>query len=146
MDLSNWKPAKSSIKKRKRLGRGQGSSRGGTSTRGHKGKQSRSGYSRKSCFEGGQQPLQRRVPKFGFKNINRKEYKGINLDTLQTLCEKKKVKKNESFMIVSGSGTIQNTLDQAGGSALQKNTGMVRSGRVSLPRLRTTPECLGSAK
>jgi large subunit ribosomal protein L15 len=87
MDLSNLRPAKGSVKKGKRLGRGQGSGKGGTSTRGHKGAKSRSGYSRKIGFEGGQMPLQRRVPKYGFKNINRKEYKGINISTLQTLAE-----------------------------------------------------------
>src|SRR5512137_3056615 len=88
MDLSNLKPAKGSVKRSKRLGRGQGSGRGGTSTRGHKGAKSRSGYSKKIGFEGGQMPLQRRVPKFGFKNVNRKEYKGINISTLQDLAEK----------------------------------------------------------
>src|SRR4030066_2278619 len=87
MDLSNLKPAKGSVKKNKRLGRGQGSGRGGTSTRGHKGAKSRSGYSKKIGFEGGQMPLQRRVPKFGFTNINRKEYEGVNLDTLQLLVD-----------------------------------------------------------
>jgi large subunit ribosomal protein L15 len=87
MDLSNLKPAKGSVKKEKRIGRGQGSGRGGTSTRGHKGGQSRSGYSRKIGFEGGQMPLQRRVPKFGFSNMNRKEFKAINISTLQTLAE-----------------------------------------------------------
>ncbi len=89
MDLSNLKPAKGSIKTRKRIGRGQGSTRGGTSTRGHKGAKSRSGYSRKAGFEGGQMPLFRRVPKFGFKNINRVEYRGINIDVIQALSEKK---------------------------------------------------------
>jgi len=88
MDLSNLKPAEGSTKTRKRIGRGQGSGRGGTSTRGHKGAKSRSGYSKKVGFEGGQMPLQRRVPKFGFKNINRKEYKAINIETLQALSEK----------------------------------------------------------
>lgn len=87
MNLSSLKPAKGSVKKNTRLGRGQGSGGGGTAKRGHKGAQSRSGYSRKVGFEGGQMPLQRRVPKFGFKNINRVEYKAINLDTLQTLVE-----------------------------------------------------------
>jgi large subunit ribosomal protein L15 len=91
MDLSNLKPAEGSTKNKKRIGRGQGSGRGGTSTRGHKGAQSRSGYSRKFGFEGGQMPLYRRVPKFGFKNINRKEYHGINIDTLQKLAETKKI-------------------------------------------------------
>lgn len=89
MDLSNLKPAEGSTKTRKRIGRGQGSGRGGTSTRGHKGAKSRSGYSKKVGFEGGQMPLQRRVPKFGFKNINRVEYKAINLDVIQQLAEKK---------------------------------------------------------
>lgn len=88
MDLSNLKPAKGSTKNRKRIGRGQGSGRGGTSTRGHKGAQSRSGYSRKIGFEGGQMPLQRRLPKFGFKPLNRVEYNGINLDVLQGLVDK----------------------------------------------------------
>lgn len=91
MDLSNLKPAKGSTKKSKRVGRGQGSGRGGTSTRGHKGAQSRSGYSKKVGFEGGQMPLARRLPKFGFTNFNRVEYKGINLDVLQSLSEKQNV-------------------------------------------------------
>ena len=88
MDLSNLRPAEGSTKNSKRIGRGQGSGRGGTSTRGHKGAKSRSGYSRKIGFEGGQMPLQRRVPKFGFKNINRVEYKAINLSTIQALADK----------------------------------------------------------
>tara|TARA_B100000900_G_C20466606_1_gene669562 strand:- start:94 stop:543 length:450 start_codon:yes stop_codon:yes gene_type:complete len=92
MDLSNLKPAKGSTHSRKRVGRGEGSGHGGTSTRGHKGAQSRSGYSRKIGFEGGQMPLQRRVPKFGFTNPNRVEYKGINLDTIQALVDAKKLK------------------------------------------------------
>lgn len=87
MDLSNLKPAKGAIKKGKRLGRGQGSGKGGTSTKGHKGAKSRSGYKSKIGFEGGQMPLQRRVPKFGFKNINRVDYRGINLDTIQKLVD-----------------------------------------------------------
>ncbi|MCD4834976.1 MAG: 50S ribosomal protein L15 [Bacteroidales bacterium] len=89
MDLSNLKPAENSTKSNKRVGRGQGSGRGGTSTRGHKGQKSRSGYSKKIGFEGGQMPLQRRVPKYGFTNISRKEYKGINIETLEKLAEKK---------------------------------------------------------
>ena len=92
MNLHNLTPAKGSTKNRKRIARGQGSGRGGTSTRGHKGAKSRSGYSKKVGFEGGQMPLQRRVPKFGFKNINRVEYKAINLDIIQSLIERKKVK------------------------------------------------------
>lgn len=88
MDLSSLKPAAGSVRNNKRVGRGTGSGRGGTSTRGHKGAQSRSGYSRKRGFEGGQMPLQRRVPKFGFTNMNRVEYKAINLDAIQELIEK----------------------------------------------------------
>ena len=93
MDLSNLKPAEGSVKNQgKRIGRGQGSGKGGTATRGHKGAKSRSGYSKKVGFEGGQMPLQRRVPKFGFTNINRVEYQGINLDKLQQLIDDKKIK------------------------------------------------------
>jgi large subunit ribosomal protein L15 len=91
MDLSNLKPAKGSTRTSKRIGRGQGSGKGGTSTRGHKGAQSRSGYSKKLGFEGGQMPLVRRVPKFGFKNFSRVEYKGINLDVLQQMSEKQEI-------------------------------------------------------
>ena len=93
MNLSNLKPAEGSTKARKRIGRGTGSGLGGTSTRGHKGAKSRSGYSRKIGFEGGQMPIQRRLPKFGFKNINRVEYKAINLDTLQQLAEAQQLSK-----------------------------------------------------
>jgi large subunit ribosomal protein L15 len=91
MKLHTLKPAEGSTKSKKRIARGQGSGKGGTSTRGHKGAKSRSGYSRKIGFEGGQMPLQRRVPKFGFKNINRVEYKGINLDSVQALADKLKI-------------------------------------------------------
>lgn len=90
MKLNTLKPAEGSVKSKKRIGRGQGSGKGGTSTRGHKGAKSRSGYSRKVGFEGGQMPLQRRVPKFGFRNPNRVEYKAINLSTLQDLVDKTK--------------------------------------------------------
>ena len=92
MKLHTLKPEEGSTKAKKRVGRGQGSGYGGTSTRGHKGAKSRSGYKSKIGFGGGQMPLQRRVPKFGFKNINRVEYKGINLDTLQIIVEKNKLK------------------------------------------------------
>jgi len=92
MQLNNLRPAKGSVKSGKRIGRGQGSGKGGTATRGHKGQKSRSGYSRKVGFEGGQMPLQRRVPKFGFTNINRKEYLGINLDKLQEFVDNGKIK------------------------------------------------------
>ena len=100
MELHNLKPAKGSVKQRKRVGRGEGSKKGGTSTRGHKGAKSRSGYSRKIGFEGGQQPLQRRVPKFGFTNPNRLEYQGINLDRLQQLVDNKKIKTKVDKQII----------------------------------------------
>ncbi|MFA5649748.1 MAG: 50S ribosomal protein L15 [Proteiniphilum sp.] len=93
MNLSNLKPAKGATKTRKRIGRGPGSGKGGTSTRGHKGQKSRSGYARKVGFEGGQMPLQRRVPKFGFKSLNKVEYKAINLDTLQELATAREITK-----------------------------------------------------
>src|SRR6188474_1716237 len=124
MDLSSLKPAKGSVKDRKRIGRGTGSGKGGTSTRGHKGAQSRSGYSAKRGFEGGQMPLQRRVPKFGFTNLFRKEFTGINLDTIQKLAEKKKlssvniealvanglVSKNDKVKVL-GRGELKSKLD-----------------------------------
>ncbi len=91
MDLSNLQPAKGSVRGSRRIGRGQGSGRGGTSTRGHKGAKSRSGYKKRFGFEGGQMPLQRRVPKFGFTNINRKEFKAINISAIQKLADKKKL-------------------------------------------------------
>ena len=100
MKLHTLKPAEGSTKTRKRVGRGQGSGHGGTSTRGHKGAKSRSGYKSKLGFEGGQMPLQRRVPKFGFKNINRVEYKGINLDTLQIIIDKTKAKTIDPSIII----------------------------------------------
>ena len=100
MELHNLKPAKGATHLSKRVGRGQGSGKGGTATRGHKGAKSRSGYSRKLGFEGGQMPLQRRVPKFGFNNINRKEYQGVNLDTLQALVDNGKIKDTVDFQIL----------------------------------------------
>jgi large subunit ribosomal protein L15 len=101
MDLSNLQPAEGSVQsKNKRVGRGEGSGKGGTSTRGHKGAKSRSGYSKKIGFEGGQMPLQRRVPKFGFKNINRKEYAGVNLDTLQALVDNGVVTDTVDFTVM----------------------------------------------
>ena len=124
MNLSNLKPAAGSTSTRKRIGRGPGSGLGGTSTRGHKGAKSRSGYKNKIGFEGGQMPLQRRVPKFGFKNINRVEYKPINLSTLQTLAEAKQLSKigiqelvEAGFISASqlvkilGNGTLTTKLD-----------------------------------
>ena len=103
MKLNNLKPAEGAVKARKRIGRGTGSGRGGTSTRGNKGAKSRSGYSKKIGFEGGQMPLQRRVPKYGFKNINRVEYKAINLSTLQALAESKSLETvNIATLIAAG--------------------------------------------
>ncbi len=110
MELSNLKPAKGSVKKDRRLGRGQGSGRGGTATRGHKGQQSRSGYSKRIGFEGGQMPLQRRVPKHGFKNMNRKEYKAVNLSTLEKLAESKKLTKIDIQTLVDAGLVSRNGL------------------------------------
>ncbi len=124
MDLNSLKPAKGSIKRGKRIGRGPGSGKGGTSTRGHKGAKSRSGYSRKLGFEGGQMPLQRRLPKFGFNNINRVAYKPINLDTIQELADSKKLNKigikdlreagfisKSALVKILGNGTITSKLE-----------------------------------
>ena len=124
MNLHNLKPAEGSTKSRKRIGRGPGSGLGGTSTRGHKGAKSRSGYSKKIGFEGGQMPLQRRVPKFGFKNINRVAYKAINLDTIQKLAEAKQLEcvqvsdliaagfvSAAQLVKVLGNGTLTSKLD-----------------------------------
>ena len=108
MELSNLSPSKGSVSnKKKRLGRGQGSGKGGTATRGHKGAKSRSGYSKKLGFEGGQMPLQRRIPKFGFKNINRVEYQPINLNALQLLVDNKKIKKGTiDFNVLYENGLV----------------------------------------
>ena len=108
MKLNNLKPAEGAVKARKRIGRGTGSGRGGTSTRGHKGAKSRSGYSKKIGFEGGQMPLQRRVPKYGFKNINRVEYKAINLSTLQALAESKSLE-TINIQVLVAAGFISST-------------------------------------
>ncbi len=109
MDLSNLTPAPGSVKGTKRVGRGQGSGRGGTSTRGHKGQKSRSGYSKKIGFEGGQMPLQRVVPKFGFKNINRVEYKAVNLGMLQYIAETRKIDTIDFQILVDAGITSKNT-------------------------------------
>ena len=124
MDLSNLKPAVGSTHSRRRIGRGQGSGMGGTSTRGHKGAKQRSGYHQKVGFEGGQMPLQRRVPKFGFKNINRIEYKVVNLDAIQSLAEKNNLTKvgiqdfvkagfvsSKELVKILGNGSLKNKLD-----------------------------------
>ena len=108
MDLSNLKPAEGSVQSNsKRVGRGEGSGKGGTATRGHKGAKSRSGYSKKIGFEGGQMPLQRRVPKFGFTNRNRKVYQGINLDTLQTLVDNGNIKDSVDMNVLVENGLVR---------------------------------------
>jgi large subunit ribosomal protein L15 len=124
MNLSNLKPKEGSIQNpKKRLGRGQGSGKGGTSARGHKGAKSRSGYSKKLGFEGGQMPLQRRVPKFGFTNINRVEYQGVNLDKIQSLIDNKKIK---------GSMDVQSFID----NGLAKKNDLIKilaTGEITSP-------------
>lgn len=106
MNLNNIKPAAGSTFNSKRIGRGQGSGKGGTSTKGHKGQKARAGYSQKIGFEGGQMPLQRRLPKFGFKNVNRKEFRGINLDTIQTLIENKSISGDITREVMIENGLI----------------------------------------
>lgn len=122
MNLNNLTPAKGSTKSGKRIARGQGSGRGGTSTRGHKGAKSRSGYSRKIGFEGGQMPLQRRVPKFGFKNINRVEYKAINLDIIESLIERKGVKEITPEILQENGLVSRNELVKILGRGEMKST------------------------
>jgi len=148
MNLNNLQPAEGATKQSKRIGRGQGSGRGGTSTRGHKGAQSRSGYSRKIGFEGGQMPLQRVVPKMGFKNINRVEYKAINLDVLENLAEKNNLSvidkqalvdagiasKNDKIKILGG-GTLTKKLDV-------KANAFSKSAKEAIEKLEGTTEIL----
>ena len=122
MNLSNLKPAEGSTKKEKRIGRGQGSGRGGTSTRGHKGAKSRSGYSSKIGFEGGQMPLQRRLPKYGFTNLKRVEYKGINLGALESLAAKKSLKAIDI-----------DTLVEAGFASKNDRVKILGGGTLSMP-------------
>lgn len=106
MNLNNIKPAAGSTFNSKRIGRGQGSGKGGTSTKGHKGQKARAGYSQKIGFEGGQMPLQRRLPKFGFKNVNRKEFRGVNLDTIQTLIENKSITGDITKEVLVANGIV----------------------------------------
>jgi large subunit ribosomal protein L15 len=121
MELSNLTPAAGSTHKEKRIGRGQGSGRGGTSTRGHKGAQSRSGYSRKLGFEGGQMPLQRRLPKFGFKNPNRVEYKAINLYTIEVLAEKMNLEViNQEVLVAAGLASKNDLVKILGNGTLSR--------------------------
>ena len=129
MDLSNLKPAEGSVKNKKRIGRGQGSGRGGTATKGHKGAQSRSGYKRKIGFEGGQMPLFRRVPKFGFKNINRKDFRGINLSVLQELVEKKNIAEvNLEILMDNGLASKNDLIKILGGGELKAKLNVTANG------------------
>jgi large subunit ribosomal protein L15 len=129
MNLSNLTPATGSVKTRKRVGRGSGSGLGGTSTKGHKGQKSRSGYSKKIGFEGGQMPIQRRLPKFGFKNVNRVEFKAINLDTLEALAQASKLTRigleelrdagfisKSALVKILGKGTLTSKIEVAANS------------------------------
>ena len=146
MDLSNLKPAKGSVHKEKRIGRGQGSGKGGTSTRGHKGQKSRSGYSKKVGFEGGQMPLQRRVPKFGFKNINRKEYKGINIGTLQDLADKKELKEITPEILNMAGLVSKNTLVKILGNGELKATLKVKAHAFSETAKKAIEDAKGTAE
>ena len=148
MNLSNLQPAEGSTKTQKRIGRGQGSGRGGTSTRGHKGQKSRSGYSKKIGFEGGQMPLQRVVPKSGFKNINRIEYKGINVEDLQKLAEKKNTTViDKEFLISAGVAKKNDRIKILGGGSLTikidvKAHAFTKSAKEAIEKLEGTTEIL----
>ena len=142
MKLHNLKPAEGSTKTKKRTGRGQGSGKGGTATKGHKGAKSRSGYKSKIGFEGGQMPLQRRVPKFGFRNINRVEYKGINLDTIQELVDKTKLKEiNPSILIENGLANKKDLVKILGRGELTAKLNITAHGFSE--KAKTTVEGLG---
>lgn len=148
MDLSNIKPAAGATKASKRVGRGQGSGRGGTSTRGHKGAKSRSGYSRKIGFEGGQMPLQRVVPKFGFKNIHRVEYKAINLSVLQLLAESKNLTAiDHQTLVESGIVSKNDKIKILGGGELTlklevKAHAFSKSAKEAIEKLEGTTEII----
>lgn len=148
MNLSNLQPASGSTKAEKRIGRGQGSGHGGTSTRGHKGAKSRSGYSRKIGFEGGQMPLQRVVPKSGFKNINRVEYKAINLEVLQQLAEKGNLTViDKESLITAGLASKGDKIKILGGGALSvklevKAHAFSKSAKEAIEKLQGTTEIL----
>ncbi|HSH20304.1 MAG TPA: 50S ribosomal protein L15 [Draconibacterium sp.] len=148
MNLSNLQPASGSTKTEKRIGRGQGSGRGGTSTRGHKGQKSRSGYSRKIGFEGGQMPLQRVVPKSGFKNINRVEYKAINLEVLQQVAEKRNLTViDKESLITAGIASKRDKIKILGGGTLSmklevKAHAFSKSAKEAIEKLQGTTEIL----
>ena len=148
MSLNNLQPAEGSTKQSKRIGRGQGSGRGGTSTRGHKGAQSRSGYSRKIGFEGGQMPLQRVVPKMGFKNINRVEYKAINLDVIEGLAVKNKLTVvDKQTLVEAGIASKNDKIKILGGGTLTKKLNVradafSKSAKEAIEKLEGTTEIL----
>jgi large subunit ribosomal protein L15 len=148
MNLSNLKPAEGSTKTTKRIGRGQGSGRGGTSTRGHKGQKSRSGYSRKIGFEGGQMPLQRVVPKMGFKNINRVEYKAINLDVLENVATKNNLSViDKQSLVEAGIASKNDRIKILGGGTLTKKlevkaNAFSKSAKEAIEKLEGTTEIL----
>lgn len=148
MKLNNLQPAEGSTKQSKRIGRGQGSGRGGTSTRGHKGAQSRSGYSRKIGFEGGQMPLQRVVPKMGFKNINRVEYKAINLDVIEGLAEKNNLSViDKQALVEAGIASKNDKIKILGGGSLTKKlevkaNAFSKSAKEAIEKLEGTTEIL----
>ncbi|NQU53810.1 MAG: 50S ribosomal protein L15 [Bacteroidetes bacterium] len=148
MNLSNLQPATGSTKTTKRIGRGQGTGRGGTSTRGHKGQKSRSGYSRKIGFEGGQMPLQRVVPKSGFKNINRVEYKGVNLEMLQIIAEKNSLTViDKQSLISAGIASKNDRIKILGGGTLSlklevKANAFSKSAKEAIEKLEGTTEIL----
>lgn len=148
MDLSNIKPAEGSTRANKRVGRGQGSGGGGTARRGHKGAKSRSGYSRKVGFEGGQMPLQRVVPKFGFKNQNRVEYKAINLDVLQGLAESRNLTSIDLQTLIEAGITSKNhKVKILGGGSLTvkldvKANAFSKSAKEAIEKLEGTTEIL----
>ena len=148
MNLNNLQPATGSTKTNKRIGRGQGSGRGGTSTRGHKGQKSRSGYSRKIGFEGGQMPLQRVVPKMGFKNINRVEYKGVNLEMLQRIAEKSNLTVIDKDSLISAGIVSRNDrIKILGGGTLStkltvKAAAFSKSAKEAIEKLEGTTEIL----
>lgn len=148
MNLNNLQPAEGATKQSKRIGRGQGSGRGGTSTRGHKGAKSRSGYSRKIGFEGGQMPLQRVVPKSGFKNINRVEYKAINLDVVESLAVKNNLTEiDKQALIEAGIASKNDKIKILGGGTLTKKLtvkadAFSKSAKEAIEKLEGTTEIL----
>ncbi len=148
MNLNNLQPAEGATKQSKRIGRGQGSGRGGTSTRGHKGAKSRSGYSRKIGFEGGQMPLQRVVPKMGFKNINRVEYKAINLDVVENVAVKNNLTEiDKQALIEAGIASKNDKIKILGGGTLTKKLNVKadafsKSAKEAIEKLEGTTEIL----